>query len=54
VESGDLKRARELILRELVLLEQARGSNQIGHRAYEQTRRTLLDSVVRLDSRLSA
>ena len=54
VDSDDLKRARDLILQELVLLEQARTSNKIGARAYERTRRTLLDSVVRLDSRLRA
>ena len=54
VDSTDLKQARELILQELVLLEKARSTNKIGVHAYERTRRTLLDSVVRLDARLGA
>jgi hypothetical protein len=44
----DKKRARELLLRELVLLETARRAERIGPRSYEQSRTALIDAVARI------
>ena len=45
---GDRARARELILEELVLVERAKTSGQIGPNAYERAHRTLLDALARI------
>lgn len=45
---SDRARARELILHELVLVERARGSGDIGPNAYERAHRTLLDALARI------
>lgn len=44
----DKKRARELLLRELLALENARREERIGPKAYEQTRGALIDAIARL------
>jgi hypothetical protein len=45
---GDRARARELILQELVLVERAKRSGEIGPNAYERAHRTLLDALARI------
>jgi hypothetical protein len=45
---GDRARARELILRELVLVEHAKSSGKLGPTAYERAHRTLLDALARI------
>jgi hypothetical protein len=45
---ADKKRARELLLGELVALEAARRADRIGPRSYEQSRVALIDAVARL------
>jgi hypothetical protein len=45
---GDRARARELILRELVLVEHAKSSGKLGPNAYERAHRTLLDALARI------
>jgi hypothetical protein len=46
--AADKKKARELLLRELVLLEAARRAERIGPRSYQQSRDRLIDAVARL------
>jgi hypothetical protein len=46
--AADKKKARELLLRELVALEAARRADRIGPRSYEQSRTRLIDAVARL------
>jgi hypothetical protein len=46
--AADKKRARELLLRELVALEGARRAERIGPRSYEQSRVALIDAIARL------
>ena len=46
--AADKKRARELLLRELVALEAARREDRIGPRSYEQSRTALIDAIARL------
>lgn len=48
----DVARAKKLLLDELVALEQARASDQIGPKTYESARRTLIDALTRLEARL--
>lgn len=45
----DRTRAKNLLLEELVSLEKAFNTKEIGPKTYEQARRTLLDSMARLD-----
>jgi hypothetical protein len=45
---GDRARARDLILRELVLVEHAKTSGELGPNAYERAHRTLLDALARI------
>lgn len=49
VAAEDRARAKELLLEELVMLEDARKSDRVGPKTYEQTRRLLLDSLARLE-----
>ena len=44
----DVTQAREILLSELVLLQKARESEQIGPGAYDQARRILIDSLARI------
>jgi hypothetical protein len=44
----DKRRAREILLRELLLLEAARRAEKIGPRSYEQSRLRLIDAIARL------
>ncbi|HKO47901.1 MAG TPA: carboxypeptidase-like regulatory domain-containing protein [Polyangiaceae bacterium] len=46
--AADKKRARELLLRELVALENARREERIGPRSYKQSRLALIDAIARL------
>ncbi len=46
--AADKKRARELLLRELVALEAARREERIGPRSYQQSRVALIDAIARL------
>ncbi len=46
--AADKKRAREILLRELVALEAARTAQRIGPRTYEQSRLRLIDAIARL------
>jgi len=46
--AADKKRAREVLLRELVALEAARRQERIGPRSYEQSRSALIDAIARL------
>ena len=46
--AADKKRARELLLRELVALEAARRAEKIGPRSYDQSRLRLIDAIARL------
>ena len=46
--TGDKKRARELLLRELMALEAARREERIGPRSYQQSRVALIDAIARL------
>ena len=46
--AADKKRAREILLRELVALEAARRAEKIGPRSYEQSRSHLIDAIARL------
>lgn len=46
--AGDKKRARELLLRELMALETARREERIGPRSYQQSRVALIDAIARL------
>jgi hypothetical protein len=46
--AADKKRARELLLNELVALEAARRAQRIGPRSYEQSRSALIDAIARL------
>jgi hypothetical protein len=46
--AADKRRARELLLRELVALEAARRAERIGPRSYEQSRSALIDAIARL------
>jgi hypothetical protein len=51
---ADAEQAKELLLTELVALENARTKQQIGPRTYETARRSLLESLARLESSLGA
>ena len=44
----DKKKARELLLQELVALEAARRAQRIGPRSYQQSRERLIDAIARL------
>ncbi len=46
----DRARAKALLLDELVTLEKAYRAKEVGPKTYEQARRTLLDSMARLDA----
>ncbi|MEP7051860.1 MAG: hypothetical protein ABJB12_15960 [Pseudomonadota bacterium] len=46
--AADKKRAREILLRELVALEAARAADKIGPRSYQQSREHLIDAIARL------
>ena len=46
--AADKKRAREILLRELIALEAARRAEKIGPRSYEQSRLRLIDAIARL------
>ncbi|MEI9953777.1 MAG: hypothetical protein WDO74_33565 [Pseudomonadota bacterium] len=46
--AADKKRARELLLGELVALEAARREERIGPRSYQQSRVALIDAIARL------
>jgi hypothetical protein len=46
--AADKKRAREILLRELLALEAARRNERIGPRSYEQSRLRLIDAIARL------
>jgi hypothetical protein len=46
----DRERARNLLLDELVALERAFRGDQIGPKTYEQTKRTLLEALVRIEA----
>ena len=46
--AADKKRARELLLSELVALEAARREERIGPRSYQQSRVALIDAIARL------
>lgn len=46
--AADKKRAREILLRELVALESARAAEKIGPRSYQQSREHLIDAIARL------
>ena len=46
--ASDKKRARELLLRELMALETARREERIGPRSYQQSRTALIDAIARL------
>lgn len=46
--AADKKRAREVLLEELVALEAARRAQRIGPRSYEQSRSALIDAIARL------
>jgi len=45
---ADKKRAREILLRELMALEAARRAGSVGPRTYEQSRLRLIDAIARL------
>ncbi|HVR20053.1 MAG TPA: hypothetical protein VMS65_10165, partial [Polyangiaceae bacterium] len=45
---SDRVRARELILRELVLVERAKDAGQLGPNAYDRAHRALLDALARI------
>jgi len=49
-QSRDVANAREILLNELVEVERARQSGDLGPRAYGDARRTLLDALTRLGS----
>jgi hypothetical protein len=46
--AADKKRAREILLRELLALESARAAEKIGPRSYQQSREHLIDAIARL------
>jgi len=46
--SADKRRAREILLRELIALEAARRADKIGPRSYDQSRLRLIDAIARL------
>ncbi|HEY5376234.1 MAG TPA: hypothetical protein VIK01_21285 [Polyangiaceae bacterium] len=46
--AADKKRAREILLRELIALEAARRAEKIGPRSYDQSRLRLIDAIARL------
>ncbi len=48
----DAQRAEKLLLKELVDLERARASGQIGPRTYSDARRALLDALTRVEVRM--
>jgi hypothetical protein len=50
IATGDKQQARELLLVELVAVEKAFRAQQIGPKTYEQTRRSLLDALVRIEA----
>jgi hypothetical protein len=50
VAAADRAQARELLLSELVQLEKAYRGERIGPKTYEQTRRSLLDALVRIEA----
>lgn len=50
----DAQKARELLMDELVLLENARAAGDVGPSTYESTKRTLLDAIVRLEIQSSS
>jgi len=52
--AADKKRARELLLRELMALEVARREERIGPRSYQQSRVALIDAIARLGLPASA
>jgi hypothetical protein len=45
---GDRARARDLILKELVLVERAKSSGELGPNAYDRAHRALLDALARI------
>ncbi|HEU5075490.1 MAG TPA: hypothetical protein VFU02_14965 [Polyangiaceae bacterium] len=46
--SGDLKKARDVLLDELVQLERAKATGKLGPQSYEQTRRALITALARI------
>lgn len=46
--SGDLKKARDVLLDELVQLERAKEQGKVGPKSYEQTRRALITALARI------
>jgi hypothetical protein len=46
--AADKRRAREILLRELIALEAARRAERIGPRSYDQSRLRLIDAIARL------
>lgn len=46
--SGDLKKARDVLLEELVQLERAKAQGKVGPKSYEQTRRALVTALSRI------
>ena len=52
--AADKKRARELLLGELVALEAAQREQRIGPRSYQQSRIALIDAIARLGLPLEA
>jgi hypothetical protein len=49
LQMTDRKRARDLLVAELAVLERAYRREEIGPKTYEQTRRILIDALARLD-----
>jgi hypothetical protein len=50
IAAADKDQAKELIMRELLALEKAVREERIGPKTYEQTRRSLLDAMVRIEA----
>lgn len=50
IAAADRAQARELLMTELVAVEKAFRQQQIGPKTYEQTRRSLLDALVRIEA----
>ena len=46
--TGDMKRARDLLLEELVQLEQAKEKGKVGPKSYDRTRRALITALARI------
>jgi hypothetical protein len=54
ISEGDRNTAKTLLLDELVAVERAHETKQIGPKTYERTRRLLLDAIARLDQSSAA